>query len=179
MADRAAYVNQFNCQKIDGVNVELQAGRTGRPFSFDCTTSVKVGDYFNAAKAQLTFSGAGGEVAGMASAFNAEINLPNKIATSGAYTALEINYNFQASTVLQDTSDTPQCLATFKVGGTSGQIDAWEAQTYSGIFAFSGLSAADDEVFDTQAVDSTCTAGLRIFVNGTAYWIMLCTDRGS
>ena len=119
-----------------------------------------------------------GEVAGMASAFNSEIRLPNKTVTSGMYVAAEINYNFQENTVLQDTSDTLQVFAAYKAGGHQTGIDAWEAQTYSGVFSFAGLTAANDELFDTQG-GATCTAGLRIFVNGTAYWLMLATDPGA
>ena len=46
-------------------------GRNGRPSYFQAIVHVKVGDYFNAAKSELTFGAAGG-VNGMASAHNCE-----------------------------------------------------------------------------------------------------------
>lgn len=171
MADRADYVNQFNCQRISGIHEEKEVSKLGRPFSFDCTTKVRVGDYFNCAKAQLNFEGEG-EVHGMASAFNAEVKLPNKTVASGSYTALEVNYNMQASTALQ--TSVPQCLASFKVGGDQGKIDSWEDETLSGVFSFQGLTDADASVFSTGTPE-TQTATLKIVIGGTAYYLMLCS----
>lgn len=152
---------------------QLVAGKTGRPAFFHASTDVKLGDYFNAAKSYMDF-GETGEIAGMASSFNAEISLPDKTTTSGMFVALEVNYNFGASTVLQDTSGTPQCLASFKVGGEQAGIDTWESQTYAGVFAFSGFTAGDADVFAT-GTGGAMAASLRIFVDGTAYYIMLAT----
>ncbi len=150
----------------------LDAGRTGRPAFFQAITNVKLGDYFNAAKSYMDFGTAGtGEVAGMASSFNAEIRLPNKTVTSGAYHALEVNYNFQASTVLQ-SAGAPQAIATFKVGGDQGQIDIWEDQANAGVFSFQGLTSANGSVFETEA-PGTIDACLAIMVGNTKYWINL------
>jgi len=163
-------------KQLDVGTEQHQAGKTGRPAFFHANTNVKLGDYFNAAKAYMDFGTAGtGEVAGMASSFNAEIRLPNKTVTGGAYTALEVNYNFQASTVLQNQY---QAIASFKVGGNQTGIDAWEAQTNSAVFSFTGLTAANDEVFDEQG-GGTHTDSLRILVNGSPYWIMLTDNPGA
>ena len=163
-------------KQIDVGTEQLQAGKIGRPAFFHAETNVKLGDYFNAAKAYMDFGSAGtGEVAGMASAFNAEIKLPNKTVTSGMYVALETNYIFQASTILQDTSGTPQVLASFNLGGNQGQIDVWEDKTYAGVFAFSGFSAANGSVFAT-GTGGAMAASLRIIIDGSVYYIMLATS---
>lgn len=155
-----------------------EVGKTGRPAFFHASTNVKLGDYFNAAKAYLDFGTAGtGEIAGMASAFNAEIRLPNKTVTSGAYEALEVNYNFQELTVLQDTADTPQVFAAFKAGGHQDGIDAWELQTYSGAFSFEGLAEGDGKIL-SMGVGSgapTVAGTLRIIIGGTVYWLCLAS----
>ncbi len=173
MSDRSDYEIQTNTQRIAGIYEEKEVAKTGRPFFFDVTTKVKLGDFFNAAKAQLRFSGAGGEVAGMASAFNAEIYLPNKIATSGSYTALETNYNFQASTVLQ-SAGAPQAIASFKVGGDQGQIDVWEDQANAGVFSFQGLTQADGSIYSDGTAE-TMSGTLKIMIGNTAKYIMLCS----
>ncbi len=162
-------------KQLDVGTVQQQAGKVGRPAFFHAETNVKLGDYFNAAKSYMDFGTAGtGEVAGMASAFNSEIRLPNKTVTSGMYVAAEVNYNFQASTILQDTSDTLQVFAAYKAGGHQTGIDAWESQTYSGVFSFSGLTAGDGDLFAT-GTGGAMAASLRIFIDGTAYYIMLAT----
>ncbi len=174
MADRSAYEEQGNFQRISGIHEEKEVAKTGRPFFFDVTTNVKVGDFFNAAKAQLHFGTAGtGEVAGMASVFNCELYLPNKIATSGSYTALELNYNFQASTVLQ-SAGAPQAIATFKVGGDQGQIDVWEDQANAGVFSFQGLTQADGSIYSDGTAE-TMSGTLKIMIGNTAKYIMLCS----
>lgn len=149
------------------------AGRTGRPAYFEALVNAVMGGWFNAAKAQLTF-GTGGEVAGMASAFNAEINLPNRTAGGGAHTALELNFNFQANTVLQSNMDVPQAVATFKVGGTQAKIDTWEAQANAGLFQLSGFTAGNGKVFATGS-NAASNASLKIMIGSTAYYIMLTT----
>ena len=175
MGDRGYYVHQFNCQKIDGVNEELQAGRTGRPFSFNCVTNIKVGGWFNAAKAQLDFGSAGtGEVTGMASAFNAEILLPNKTTAGGAYVALETNLNFQASSIQHTNPVYPTAIASFKVVGTQAKIDGWEDNASAALFWLDGFSAADGSVFAT-GTGGAMAASLKIIIGSTPYYIMLAT----
>ena len=174
MSDRSDYEIQTNTHRISGIHEEKEVGKTGRPFFFDVTTNVKVGDYFNAAKAQLDFGSAGtGEVAGMASAFNAEMICPNKTVTSGSYVGLEVNYNMQASTSLQTT--VPQAMASFKVGGNQTKIDQWEDEALSGVFSFQGLTDADASVFSTGTAE-TMTGTLKIIIGGTAYYLMLCSS---
>ena len=162
-------------KQIDVGTTQHQAGKLGRPAFFHAETDVKLGDYFNAAKSYMDFGTAGtGEVAGMASAFNAEIRLPTKTTTSGSYVALETNYIFQADTVLQDTADVPQVIASFHLGGDQGQIDVWEDKTYAGVFAFTGFEAGDGCVFAT-GTGGAMAASLRIMIDGVRYYIMLAT----
>lgn len=158
---------------------EKTAGRTGRNAYFSSLTDVKLGGWFNAAKAQLHFGSAGtGEITGLASAFNSEIYLPNKTMAGGSYCIYEGNMNFQASTVVHSSAAIPLCLMSFNLGGTQAGIDAWEASAGAGLFSINGLTAANDEVFDTQG-GATNTGCLRILIDGTAYWIMLATDPGA
>lgn len=153
------------------------AGTTGRLSYFHASTNVKLGGWYNAAKSYLDFGSAGtGEITGKASSFNAELRLPNKTTTGGMYCALEVNLGFQASTVLQTNPAYPTVLASFQVSGTSGQIDAWEANASAGVFHFGGLTAANDELFDASGGNAAYAAGLRIFVGSTPYWIMLTSD---
>ena len=162
-----------------GLYHEKTAGKTGRPFMFECNTDVKVGGWFNAAKAQLHFGAAGtGEVTGAASAFNCELYLPNKTMAGGSYAALEVNLDFQASTVTHGNPAYPTALVKLKVNGTQTQIDAWEAAGDACIFQIDGLTAANDEVFDAQG-GGTHTDSLRILINGSPYWIMLTDNPGA
>lgn len=179
MADRSAYEEQGNFQRISGIYEEKEVGKTGRPFFFDVTTNVKVGGWFNAAKAQLHFGVAGtGEVTGLASAFNAEIYLPNKTMAGGSYCAYEGNLNFQASTVVHSNPAIPIGLMSFNIGGTQAKIDTWEASAGACLFSLNGVTAANDELFDAQG-GGTHTDSLRILINGSAYWLMLTDNPGA
>ena len=157
---------------------EKGAGRVGRNAMFESTSSVKLGGWYNAAKAQMTYSGASGEITGFGSCFNCEMYLPNKTMAGGSYTSLEVNLNMQASTVTHGNVALPSSIAHFKVGGNQAAIDTWEAKGDACVFSFQGLTAANDEVFDTQG-GATHTASLRVIVGSTAYWIMLATDPGA
>lgn len=159
-------------KQLDVGTTETVPGRKGRNAMFQTTALVKMGDWFNAAKSELIFSG-DGEVTGMASAHNCEIYLPNKISTGGSYTALECNYNFQASTALQ--TSVPQCIASFKVGGTSAKIDAWEDEAMAGVFSFQGLTANDASVFALNA-SATIKGTLKIMIGTTAYYLLIATS---
>lgn len=155
------------------------AGRTGRPAYFEANVSAKVGGWFNAAKAQLHFGSVGtGEVTGLASAFNAELYMPNKTIAGGSYCIYEGNMNFQASSVVHSSAAIPLCLMSFNIGGTQTGIDAWEASAGAGLFSINGLTAANDELLDSQG-GATQTDALRILIDGTPYWIMLATDPGA
>ena len=149
------------------------AGRNGRPAYFEALVQAKMGDYFNAAKAQLNFSG-NGEVTGLASAFNAEINLPNKTTAGGAHCALELNFNFTAATVLQASMDVPQAIICAKVGGHQTGIDAWEVQANAAAIQFSGLTGGNGKVFAT-GTNAASNASLKIMIGNTAYYLMLTT----
>ena len=124
------------------------AGRTGRPAYFEALVGAQMGGWFNAAKAQLTFGGAG-QVSGMASAFNCEILLPNLTTSGGAHCALELNFNFTAATVLQANMDVPQAIICAKVGGHQTGIDAWEVLANAAAIQFSGLTGGNGKVFAT------------------------------
>lgn len=155
------------------------AGTTGRWSFFHASTNVKLGGWYNAAKAEMHFGSAGtGEITGAASAFNCELYLPNKTMAGGSYAALEVNLDFQASTVTHGNIAYPTGLVKLKVNGTQTQIDAWEASADACIFQIDGLTAAADEVFDAQG-GATQTHALRCIIGGTAYWIMLATDPGA
>lgn len=155
------------------------AGTTGRWSFFHASTNVKLGGWYNAAKAEMHFGSAGtGEITGAASAFNCELYLPNKTMAGGSYAALEVNLNFQASTVTHGNAAYPCGLVKLKVGGTQAKIDDWEAKGSSCIFQIDGLTAANDEVLDSQG-GATQTDALKCLINGTAYWIMLATDPGA
>ncbi len=149
------------------------AGRTGRPAYFEALVGAQMGGWFNAAKAQLTFSGVG-QVSGMASAFNAEIALPNLTTNGGAHCALELNFNFTAATVLQANMDVPQAIICAKVGGHQTGIDTWEVQANAAAIQFTGLTAGNGKVFATGG-NAASDASLKIMIGGTAYYIMLTT----
>lgn len=175
MADRSAYEEQGNFQRISGIHEEKEVGKTGRPFFFDVTTNAIVGGWFNAAKAQLHFGAAGtGEVTGKASAFNAEIYMPNKTMAGGSYTVYEGNMNFQASSVVHSNLAIPLCLMDFNVGGTQAKIDTWEDSAGAGILHLGGLTAANGSVFATGG-NAASNASLKIIIGSTAYYIMLTT----
>ena len=155
---------------------EIVAGRTGRNAYFSALTNVKLGGWFNAAKAQLHFGSAGtGEITGFGSAFNAELYLPNKTMAGGSYTGLEVNLNFQASTVCHANPALPISMAHFKVGGTQAQIDDWEDKGSSCALSFQGLTSGAGSVFDATQAPAAANASLKINISGTAYWIMLST----
>lgn len=155
---------------------QLQAGKVGRPAYFFANTDVKLGGWFNAAKAQMHYgSGGTGEVTGFGSAFNSEMYLPNKTMGGGSYTSLEVNLNMQASTVMHGNLNMPVSIAHFKVGGDQGAIDLWEAAGNACVFSIQGLTAANSEVFDTGG-GATHHASFKIVIGATAYWVMLTTD---
>ena len=151
------------------------AGRTGRPAFFEALANVAMGDYFNAAKAQLHFGAAGtGEVAGLASVFNAELYLPNKTFGGGSYFVYEGNLNFQASTVVHSLLTIPVGLMTFNIGGTQAKIDTWEDSAGACVLSLNGLTAGDGCVFAT-GTGGAMAASLRIIIDGVAYYLMLAT----
>ena len=155
------------------------AGVTGRWAYFNATTDAKLGGWYNASKSQLHFGSAGtGEITGAASAHNCELYLPNKTMTGGSYQSLELNLNFQASTVTHGNAAYPSSLIKMKVGGTQAAIDTWEAKGDACIFQIDGLTAANDEVLDAQG-GATQTHALRCIVGGTPMWLMLATDPGA
>ena len=149
--------------------------RTGRPAYFHAEPVVQMGGWFNAAKAQLHFGAGGtGEVAGLGSAFNAEIYLPNKTLGGGSYFAYEGNLNFQASTIVHSNPAIPIGLMTFNIGGTQAKIDTWEDSLGACIFSINGLTAANGSVFAT-GTGGAMAASLQILIGGTPYYIMLAT----
>lgn len=165
-------------KQLDVGTEQLQAGKTGRPAFFHANTNVRLGGWFNASKSYMDFGSAGtGSVTGMASASNSEIRLPNQNLTSlgGVYTAVEANLIFQASTVMADNINYPCSLASFKVSGDSGAIDAWQDDSAGAcVFHFGGLGAADGSVFAT-GTGGAMAASLRIIIDGVNYYIMLAT----
>ena len=155
------------------------AGRTGRPAYFFANVDAKMGGWFNASKSQLHFGSAGtGEVTELASAFNAELYLPNKTMTSGSYSVYEGNLNFQASTIVVSNAAIPCGFMTFNLGGTQAKIDTWEESASACLFNIGGATAANDKFFDTQG-GATHSASIRCIIGGTAYWLMLAADPGA
>lgn len=172
-------MTEFDTLQTKELNVArnfIVAGRTGRPAYFEALANARLGGWFNASKSQLTF-GAAGSVTGKASAHNMELTLPNQDCTSlgGVYCAGEFNLGFQLNTVMADNVNYPSCFGSFQLSGTQAQRNIWEASTGAAIFHFGGLNAANGEVFDTGA-GAVCNAGLKIIIDGVAYWIMLTGD---
>jgi len=166
-------------KQIDVGSVQLQAGKVGRPAYFHAETDVKLGGWFNASKSYMDFGSDGtGEITGMASAHNSEILLPNKSMAGGAYTAGEFNLNMQTNTDFHNNPAYPVSIASFRVGGVSGAVDKWEADGSACVFNFSGFTAANDELLDTQG-GATQTHALRCIIDGTPVWLMLASDPGA
>lgn len=165
----------ISCRQINVGKDEKTAGRVGRNAMFESSTSVKLGGWFNAAKSQMTFSGASGEITGFGSAHNCEMYLPDKTMGGGSYTSLEVNLNMQANTVTHGNPALPSSMAHFKVGGDQGQIDVWEAKGDACVFSIQGLTSAAGEVFDATQGPAAANASFKINISGTEYWVMLST----
>ncbi len=173
MADRAHYVEQFNCQRISGINEEKEVAKLGRPFSFICKTNVKTGDYFNCSKSYMDLDVSGG-VAGLLSAHNMELKMPSTNPGAGMYVCAEHELVFQDAAVPNTTY-----FAVYNVSGTQARIDAWEdvANVLGGVFRFEGLTSGDGSIFDATSGPSAADAALAIVVNGTKYWISLSSTK--
>lgn len=152
------------------------AGTVGRWSYFHASTDARLGGWYNAAKANLSF-GATGSVTGMASAFNAELQLPNQNLTSlgGVYTAYEANLNFQANTVMADNVNYPSSFMNMALSGTQAQRDIWEDSAGGCLFALSGFNANDASVFSLNS-NLTKKGALKIIIGGVPYYIMLATS---
>jgi hypothetical protein len=82
------------------------AGGVGGRAEFELSVgAVTLGGYANALKGITNFTDTTGGTAGLASAINAELNMPNG-AASGAYFPLEINYVDEASTAITPIGST-------------------------------------------------------------------------
>lgn len=149
------------------------AGTTGRWAYFHAETNVKLGGWYNAAKAQLHFGSAGtGEITGMASAFNAELYLPNKHCAGGVYTALEVNLDFQASTTFAYSAAYPRSMMSLKANGTAAKIVSWGDGAGSCVFAISGVVSKAGAVIDQTQGPGAANASFKVNLNGTDYWVM-------
>lgn len=168
MADRAAYVQQFNAQRISGLNTESEAGKTGRPFFFSTVVSAVVGGFFNASKSDIDFA-TGGEVTGLASAHNMEMRLPNITMTGGVYCCAEMEMTPGASSVTQQApTGNYACFQFFGLGSNNADF---KVKGY--LFSLQGLGAAGaGNLFDSTGT-TTATHELRILIGTTEYFIML------
>ena len=174
MSDRSDYEIQGNFQRISGIYEEKEVGKDGRPFFFDVTTNVKVGNFFNASKSQLDFGSAGtGEVTGMASVHNSEMILPNKAITDGAYTGLEININSQASTVPSGNMAAPTSWIHFNLGGAAKTT--LEDGANVGLFSIGGFDGGTASVVDLQGAPGAVDGNIRIVINGADWFIPIAS----
>jgi len=176
MANGSAEDCLFLKELVVGGNIP--STRTGRPAYFQAQTDVQLGGWFNAAKAYMDFGSIGtGCITGFASAFNAEMVLPNKTTTGGSYTASEVNLVFQASSQQHVNPAYPTTLASFCVSGTQAKIDTWEANASGALFELKGFTEGDGKIFSEGVGGGAPTVAgtLKIIVNGVAKYLCLAS----
>lgn len=142
-------------------------GGVGGRAKFSLTSNVALGGWSNALKAEMTY-GASGRTTGLGSAFVAEMTL-SAGTSSGTYAPLEIELNLGTSA----STGTQTSFAYMSVNGAAaGTFD-----TNGGIFSINGVTINSGKVIQAAAVsDIDSTHAMRIFINGTAYYIPLHTS---
>lgn len=166
--------DSISCKQITVGQTERTAGRVGRNAMFETFSDVKLGGWFNAAKAQMDFGSAGtGEITGAASAFNSEMILPNKTTTGGSYTSLEVNLHFQANTVLHNNPVIPTSLAKFKIDGDNAAMRLFEDNPSACLFQIDGFDGGDGSVVDTNGAAGAIDGALKINIDGTPWYIAI------
>ena len=149
---------------------EKKAGRVGRNAYFSSTTDVKLGAWFNAAKAQLHFGAAGtGEITGAASVFNAELYLPNKTMAGGEYQVLELNLQSQANTVSHGNLAMPISFVKFKLSGASKTT--LEDSANMVLFQIDGFDEGAGSCVDLAGAPGAAGGNIRISINGADWFI--------
>ena len=148
------------------------AGRTGRPAYFEALVNARMGGWFNAAKAQLTF-GTAGDVSGAASVFNAEMYLPNKQITHGAYQALELNVQAQASTLGSGNLGAPVSWIKFNLAGAAKT--ALEDVGNTCLFEINGFDGGANSVVDLAGAPGAVDGNIRIIIDGADWFIPIAS----
>jgi hypothetical protein len=135
-------------------------------FEMDDATHV-LGGWANALKGYTNF-GTTGSVTGLASAINAEMQLPAKTLTGGNYAPLEMELDLQASGT---TGGTPVSFMYANASGDSTSVTDFDTTGY--VMNLNGLGAAGtSKIFETTSA-TAATYKLRILVNGTPYYILM------
>jgi len=137
-------------------------GATGGRARFNLATEVALGGWANALKAQFEL-GATGEVAGLGSAFCAEMTLPTTPAM-GNYAPLEVELNVPAGAGM----GTKTKFIHFSTQGAN--VAAMDTGGY--LFSLNGLTVGAAKLFDTCTAAASSHA-LRIDLDGVDYYIML------
>lgn len=142
-------------------SVMTGAGGVGGRAMFSLATNVALGGWSNALKGQMTY-GSSGKTTGLGSAILAEMSL-SAGTVDGTYccSELELNMGSGASTGTQ---------STFQLMSVNG-ADAATFDTNGGVFAVNGLTKGSGKAF--QDNNNSASQGLKIFVDGTPYWILL------
>jgi hypothetical protein len=143
------------------------AGGVGGRARFQLDTNVALGGWANALKGQTVF-GASGAVTGLGSAVVSELTL-SAGTSSGTYapSEIELNLGSGASTGTQ----TSLIYASVNGDGAGAFDDA------GGIISINGVTIDSGHVIQASAVsDIDSTHAMKIFINGTAYYIPLNTS---
>jgi hypothetical protein len=143
-----------------------QAGAVGGRARFELDANVALGSWANALKAQFQL-GSSGSVAGLGSAFVAEL-IMSAGAAAGSYAPLELELGMPTGAL---TGTRTSLISANVYGDDAGTFD-----DNGFFFDLNGVAGSDaahmfDEVTE-QAVNAQ--ARLRVQVNGTTWYIPLC-----
>jgi len=157
------------------VHTVLQGiGATGGRALFSMATEVALGGWANALKA-ITDFGVAGEVAGLASAFCAEMILPSTAPSAGNYAPLEVELRVPNGAGLGAKTSFIHIEAQ-AVGGSTG-LTLFQTSGY--FMSINGVTSRTDGLFEEINASGVTQfdAVLRISVDGIPYFIGLCDDK--
>lgn len=133
---------------------------------FHAYKNVAGGTNFMALKAYTEF-GSSGTITGLATAFCAEVLLPNANVGGSVY-ALEIEYVAGGTSTTASGRGWIYCNNT---GDADGDFDL-----YGYLFRLDGLTAGSGKLYDTTANAATGDATLKINIGGTTKYLLIADD---